>query len=339
MNFQIYFASDLIRQLARPQQGYYVVGYKIAKVYVAVQLTTEPIAPPPHLSSLTIIGSLGLPQVGDLQFGYDPTLKVPYIDVHDDCTYSIILFEPPNFNNLEYLSVRPILLQSMGKESTPNEQDKYTAKLEIFEPSTEHVEHNSVASSEIMDKINLVLKTRIDLQASQKKHQAPKSGSIHPLVRIIVQLVTFLQRIIIWLIWTLNYKVYGYSLVSVSNVVRQLDLRLKQINYFPIQFLCYYDKSILYNEDSPLLKNLKLPIFNSDLNINNSNYINLHNSAWLMFNDILMGVLVHDLIIQNFDTVTTFLHKTFIQRILYSEISTLIHWIATHHPAGFKLND
>lgn len=105
----------------------------------------------------------------------------------------------------------------------------------------------------------------------------------------------------------------GLSLVGVSRVFRQLDLRLKQFNYFPTQFLCYYyDKNILYSRNS-----LKLPIFNDNLNINNSNYINLYNSIWLIFNDILIGVTLYHIIIDNFTSIIKFIRFRVMEKYLF----------------------
>ena len=105
-----------------------------------------------------------------------------------------------------------------------------------------------------------------------------------------------------------------------------MDLRLKQFNYFPTQFLCYYDKSILYSPSDSvnIVGGLKLPIFNSNLNINNSNYINLYNSIWLIINDILLGVTIFGTIEQKFPDIVLFIKEKLIEKYLFNEMLKLI---------------
>ncbi|KAK6205381.1 glycosylphosphatidylinositol synthesis N-acetylglucosaminyltransferase complex, subunit PIG-Q/GPI1 [Scheffersomyces amazonensis] len=324
-----------------------MVGYKYNNIYVVVQLYSYEIQLkhlPQHLNGLHIIGTINIPNPNyELQLSIKD--KLPYFLTETKDSF-IIVFEPPNFRNLEYFSIDAILLQSTGKESVNPKKKELIEKLEIVEPLAGKKSDPSssfISDDVILEKINLVLKDRLDLKVWNKEpgdivNVSKYFNSImHSCLGPIIFLVKSLQTIIIFFIKLINYEIYSYSLVTISQVFRQLDLRLQQLNYFPIQFLCYQNKNLLYGE-SKLLYELKLPIFNANLNINNSNYINLFNSLWLIFNDIVFGITMYKLIFENYDIILRTLNEDFIKKYLFSEVLDIISWISVNHPAGFKLN-
>ncbi|EGV63167.1 Gpi1-domain-containing protein [Yamadazyma tenuis ATCC 10573] len=261
------------------------------------------------------------------------------------------MFKPPNYRNLEYFSLRPISLQSMGT----NEVNSETVDLNgcftnsYKSPST----CSTISDQDTLDKINGVLKLRFQLESLLKEMSVLSERTsfgmeIFPklwrwifslLFTLVSWLVLTIQMCTVFLMRTINAPLFGVSLVDVSQVFRQLDLRLKQITYFPIQFLCYYDKSILYKDKLVLLKELGLPDFNFNLNINNSNYINLYNSVWLIVNDVLLGATTWNVLVNYGNPISVFLNEYVFERVLFSDFHKLITWISYNHPAGFKLNN
>lgn len=112
-------------------------------------------------------------------------------------------------------------------------------------------------------------------------------------------------------------------------LVRQLDLRLSQLTNLPVQFGCYKGWLLV-----------KLPVFNSNVNVANSNYINFYNGLWLVFNDVLLGralLLASSEWMRELGGADTVVHL--VDSTLFAHLHRYILWVAEHHPAGFKLND
>ncbi|ABN65469.1 glycosylphosphatidylinositol synthesis N-acetylglucosaminyltransferase complex, subunit PIG-Q/GPI1 [Scheffersomyces stipitis CBS 6054] len=347
---QIYFPHDLIRTVSRSNvtKKWYLVGFNINNIYIVVQVVQRKYLNlkklPPALKGLVIIGSINdEANKYDLSLVWSENTKLPIIKNRPDPAF-IIIFQPPNFKNLEYFSINPILLQSMGNDLVNFASNELSEKFCSVEPKTITSKNQSfISDDKILQRINRIVQYRIELRnwlgESHIVNFDPSSYSF--LLGILRTVIRSLQMLIIWLIWIINLNTFGFSLVSISKVFRQLDLRLKQLNYFPVQFLFYYDRSILLGdlEESNLVKELQLPIFNSSLNINNSNYINLYNSIWLIFNDILYGTTLYRIIILNFDKIIKFLHTTVIEGFLFNNLMETIAWVSIKHPAGFKLNN
>lgn len=350
MNVQVYFPNDLIRRLKRLHKKNipsFLIGFHLENIYVIVQLTTEVpqlVDLPPSLQGLQIIGTVDNPSDYDLNFQYDPINKLPKIENNSN-NHFVIIFEPPKYTNLEYFSITPIYLQSMGREFVSSGEYDLYKKIESIEVPTNKI--TSISEDVVLDKINQTIRLRADLRKFLYK-SSDRLPNFHSRIIAPIKLFAFtilsfmlkqIQYLSIVLIRLLNLKMHRKSLVDISLTARQFDLRLKQINYFPIQYLCYYDTSRLYNQESQLLKNLNLPVFNSNLNINNSNYINFYNSIWLIFNDILIGMTFYKVIIMNRQLIFNFIHKVLIQKLLFEDLHKLISWVSFDHPAGFKLNN
>ncbi|KAL6452887.1 gpi1 N-acetylglucosaminyl-phosphatidylinositol biosynthetic protein gpi1 [Candida maltosa Xu316] len=339
---QIYFSNDLKKHY---QDECYLLGYQLNNIYIIFCTINESSIPnlPKGLKDLKIIGTLNKSNTSyDINLVFDKTSKILQNPTKSSF---IIYFDPPNFKNLEYFSINPILLQSIGHhEPQDQETQLLNEKLAKSEPKFKRPHNQSFISDEnVLEKINHLYRNRLLFKQFQSNKTSTTTTVIHRIVKsfvhsIIIPLVIALQNILIFIISIINWKLFNVSLVDVSKVFRQFDLRLKQFNYFPTQFLCYYDKNILYSHNNKIIEELKLPIFNSNLNINNSNYINLYNSIWLIFNDILIGVTIHQTVIENLDKIIMFIKDKIIEKYLFEEMFTLITWITTKNPAGFKLN-
>lgn len=350
MNYQVYFPNDVRKNLFKlwkSKKQALLVGYKVEHVYIIVQSVENNIISnsslPTSLEGLRVIGAINNEKY-DLCFSFNDD-NLPVVESGSDI-YVVIFFDPPKYKNLEYFSISPILLQSTSREV--HEDNVLVKRFNKLEKSDESPRLLSINDEVILDKINQIMKIRTlfkqwresfcskNLEFARVKKLAAYLRFL--VFKVLVNLVLVVQNIAVFLIKVLNYKIRGISLIQLSHVVRQADLRLKQINYFPIQFLCYYDKSILYT-DSMLFKELNLPIFNSNLNINNSNYINLYNSLWMICNDIILGNIAYNIIETNSEHIKYYINTYLIQDILYERLCLLITWVSFENPAGFKLNN
>lgn len=354
MNHHIYIPKDLLQEFS--SEDLLLLGYKYGNVYIGVMLVPAKVQEKINLiqkhkwfEDIQVIGStsdagdFNIKNVGNMPIVLSQSEKY-------DGSYTVVMFRPPNYKNLEYFSINPILLQSMETETDPLSQ-KLVPPYKKSYCSEEFV--SSISDEKILDKINILLKLRLQLRVIcqdlriLKRQPSLTDNRVSLLINYIRTLfftlfsymVLSIQRVMLAIIRVINLKVHGVSMVGVSQVFSQLDLRLKQITYFPIQFLCYYDKSILYKDNSVLLKELGLPASNSSLNINNSNYINLYNSLWLMVNDVLLGQTAWGILKQHHEKIVYYIKDILFEKYLFTDLNDLITWISFHHPAGFKLNN
>ncbi|KAK9239535.1 N-acetylglucosaminyl transferase component-domain-containing protein [Lipomyces kononenkoae] len=111
------------------------------------------------------------------------------------------------------------------------------------------------------------------------------------------------------------------ALKDVSATIQQLDLRLQQACYWPIQYIT------LRNQKSNLfLKTTFHP-----------EYIRFYNSLWLVANDIIIGAAVGSYIIDNRDYIVAFVDYC-INEILTTGLRRTIEWLMDW-PGGLKLNN
>ncbi|CCG25883.1 Gpi1 protein of GPI synthesis [Candida orthopsilosis Co 90-125] len=330
---QIYFPNDLKRYF---HDSVFLLGYEVGNAYVIFQCARGIDVSIDAIPELKVVGTIN-----------HETMEHPinlHYDEANDCIWcplnpTIVYFDPPNFRNLEYFSIEPILLQSMEKTEKPT--SPIGSKLDAYQPEVGITSQiTSIANEAVLEKINSLYKTRTTFKRETISSASTMFHSFCKwiVLRLIIPVVKACQTILILSLSMINFEICGYSLVRVSKCFRQLDLRLKQLNYFPVQFLCYYDRNVLYQKDSQIINELKLPIFNSNLNINNSNYINLYNSLWLIFNDILLGITVYGYIDKYQDQIFKFIQSKILEKYLYNELVSLITWVSTENPAGFKLN-
>lgn len=342
MHYHVYFPEDL---LPRRKDTLYMIGHRIRNSYVVVQVSEEDLE--------NIIGCLNGDVDGSLRDTtskkswqkYHQNFPTEMLNLHynkehnklaaieDGNTYTIVTFIPPKFRNLEYFSVRPILLQSTGYRAKNHSLMDVMAQFRVSGcPDQVSI------SDDVLDKINLCQKTR----ASMKKTKAASPKTLLAVRNISFLVLHFLVLVVLSVavnvVRVLNFPIYGTSFVHLSAWCKQLDLRMRQIAFFPVQFLCYYDPSILINPNSNMLEKLKLPVSNESLNINNSNYINLYNSIWLIVNDMLFGVTAHRLYMRYLKSMMPIVNTT-LNNLVFVRLHNLVTWVGSDHPAGFKLNN
>lgn len=281
----------------------------------------------------------------------DSAFRLDMGEAYPLCTQyrNIVTFEPPNFRNLEYFSISHISLQSTGSVNITTNPQLLDTLAMVRPPPTPIT--STLTDDEVLDSINQchMIREKLHKYLLKNRYIRPKvyipnvssfvwSGLRYHLLRVLVLVVWSIEKITIWVIWILNYKVYNMRLVTISQAFRQLEVRMRQINYFPVQFLCYCNKEYLY-DDKKIISSLQIPLKNKNLNVNNSNYINLFNSLWMILNDVILGITYWRVIEPNLAYLASLFDETILMRTLDHDLYKLVSWVSFNHPAGFKLNN
>lgn len=311
-----------------------MVGYRLDQAIVVVQLFRQV---PQNLGSMEVVAGL------NTQIDYCPNLNYGkgfnrLVAAEDGNTYTLVTFSPPNLRNLEYFTVDAILLQSTGQDHKREAEVLNLALKDTECPASE------VLGDAVLEKINFCQNDRALLSRLNKKRwriSSPSASRWLPgwVSSVLHLLIACILLPLIWAINILNFELFGVSLAGSSLFFRQLDLRLRQFAYFPAQFLFYRNSDILADPKSDWPKILELPLYNEKLNINNSNYINLYNSIWLIVNDVLFGITFFRLFKSQKEVILKTLNQTLLHDVCLVYLKSLTQWVAAEHPYGFKLND
>ena len=111
------------------------------------------------------------------------------------------------------------------------------------------------------------------------------------------------------------------ALKDVSDIAQQVDIRLQQFCYWPIQ---YYT-----------LRNRKRDW--DSVTDSHPDYIRFYNSLWLVANDVIMGIALGSYIIENADWFALFINDILTEWTVLG-LRGMIEWL-TDWPAGLKLNN
>ncbi len=147
---------------------------------------------------------------------------------------------------------------------------------------------------------------------------------------IIIYITIGLRVIAEGILLLLEYKIPLTStcLKDISATAHQIDLRLQQFCFWPVQ----YAKLLSYLNTSS-----QSSIF-SDLDNNvHAEHLRLFNSLWLIINDILIGVTLGSYIIEN---ASNWVPKIafIIEEVLINDIKITTSWLMSW-PGGLKLNN
>lgn len=126
---------------------------------------------------------------------------------------------------------------------------------------------------------------------------------------------------IILIVAGLKLPGFDAALRDISATAQQVDLRLQQFCYWPIQYL-----TLREGKDN----------WESITN-NHTEYIRYYNSLWLVANDVIMGIAIGSYIIENADFVATQV-DALVGSWSISGLQSVITWLMDN-PAGLKLNN
>lgn len=110
------------------------------------------------------------------------------------------------------------------------------------------------------------------------------------------------------------------ALKDISATAQQVDMRLQQFCYWPIQYVTLRKRRTNWES-----------ITNS-----HPEYIRFYNSLWLVANDIIIGIALGSYIIENADLVAGQV-DTIVSTWFVEGLQRMISWL-TDQPAGLKLN-
>lgn len=110
------------------------------------------------------------------------------------------------------------------------------------------------------------------------------------------------------------------ALKDISATAQQVDMRLQQFCYWPIQYVTLRKRRTNWGS-----------ITNS-----HPEYIRFYNSLWLVANDIIIGIALGSYIIENADLVAGQV-ETIVSTWFVEGLQRMISWL-TDQPAGLKLN-
>lgn len=301
MHIQIFYPRTM-RRVKR-----YILGYNLGDTFIIVTSSEQLVSE----SELEVISG---PETG-LNLRFTDRFYAP----NDEHTYTFVGFFPPNLRNLEYFSLKPILLQSTGAK---------VAKA--IDYGTPFKKHKSFVSDEVLARINSVQRVKQEYEQAKKGEPRTYRGASH-----VHCIVGAFMEIGVQVSDRLHKKVRGVELLQALAVLKQLDLRIRQFCHFPIQFLCFYNPA--FTAQVNLSEMLDIPDFNADLNVNNSHYINLYNLIWLIANDVLLGMAVRQLLLFYEPQIEERL--SYFTTLSFERLDGLIWWIGADYPVGFKLNN
>ena len=110
------------------------------------------------------------------------------------------------------------------------------------------------------------------------------------------------------------------AIKDVSATAQQIEIRLQQFCYWPMQYLTLQQRKTSW----------------ASVNTSHPDYIRFYNSLWLVANDVIIGIAIGSYIIEHADWVAFQigdLLRTYTVEALQRTISWLMGW-----PAGLKLN-
>ncbi|KAI4785133.1 Gpi1-domain-containing protein, partial [Aureobasidium sp. EXF-8845] len=110
------------------------------------------------------------------------------------------------------------------------------------------------------------------------------------------------------------------ALKDVSATAQQIDIRLQQFCYWPIQYLTLRKRRTDWGS-----------VTNS-----HPEYIRFYNSLWLVANDIIIGIAIGSFIIENSDYVAAQV-ESIVDSWFIDGLQRMICWLMDY-PAGLKLN-
>lgn len=253
-------------------------------------------------------------------------------------TYIFVEFAPPNPANLEFFSVQPVLLRISSEKSALSLGKAFYGPEPVLVLSNDIVlerinqcQHFRSLLARLRRKSGVEyrsLNETIDRDSSNRRSR-PKLTSKSSFSLLFVSdssistsnvglFERMFSRACASARRALNTPIRGTSAVDVSAWCRQLDMRLRQLAHLPTQRRLAAPSS---TQPRPA----------------NAHYIRMHNTLWLMANDILCGITLVRLYLRFLGPIDAMALRT-LDALLFEHLEVLIAWIGSHNPAGFKLN-
>ncbi|VVT44296.1 uncharacterized protein SAPINGB_P000369 [Magnusiomyces paraingens] len=308
------------------------------------------------VSRLSVLGTVNM-EKPDLQG--DPALfsaeikadsKYPVLHYCPDHTYAqVILFDPPLSYRLQYFALHPPSLELPEKASFTVISEQLEKSLVDQELETQElcarVKSHAEYSQQDLDNRSRILHNCIaqlntcrDLGAALRKQstsqvlenrpqhwQGPRAISRF-LSRLLIYIVCGLrlcaETALVLIEWRpTSPQGHWHAFKELSATAQQIDLRLQQFCYWPVQYLRIRQQSQDWTRNYAAF---------------NVEYVLFYNSIWLIINDVIIGITMAKLLLefrvdvcQQLSRVVDLLTLDFERTILW-----LMDW-----PGGLKLNN
>ncbi|KAG0655746.1 phosphatidylinositol N-acetylglucosaminyltransferase subunit gpi1 [Maudiozyma exigua] len=343
MSNYIFWPSELLRkEISISDQVLCLVAIKLKETdYVVISIENFSSS-----SSKELLNSLTSPYsvIGVRDMNGDWDISLP--------GFTIVEFEIPKFKLMEFYSIEPISLILSEHEIENNKVFQKFPNIEKI-MGYERYQCKNYQLNNTIDIINAYTANRYAFHNTyaQFGHFEDDAMSIIGIIRkwytstAIYRGLCFVLYMITMIVCSLSYSGYIFirngipKILSLSSTAKQIDLRLQQICYFPIQF-------IKINQSKALEETI--PNYQEQRSNSNSvrakeapykyypDYIRFYNTLWLIVNDISFGLMLgavlkdnHDLIINSLSEVVT--------TTLYDKMINLTYVLA-NNPFGIKLN-
>lgn len=262
--------------------------------------------------------------------------------------HSVIEFKAPRLNKMQFFSLDPIsLILRQMKNDTDNCSQKY-AKFQELKGYDLYKSTNKT----LRQSINLINLYYTHLKRLHEKYS--ELNVLYPTInrkffssitetsfyRIMLMIPLYLMVAACFIAGKIS-KVLRWkrlSLVDISVVAQQIDLRCQQICYFPEQYL-KINKNITIRRELQQFKTYSEASADlaSDLPCQfYPDYIRLYNTVWLIVNDISFGMILSAILNDNHEALVNCL-STAIEFCSYTGLKKLTI-LLSNNPFGIKLN-
>jgi phosphatidylinositol glycan class Q protein len=240
--------------------------------------------------------------------------------------YWIILFNPPNQNSLQYFSLKPLVLDLRSIEAQWDVNDpsiikSMEEKLDSTFPAP--VEFKGGQLQDCLEKINNVLpineKTgpRTIARGYLLKSIDVAVTIVAPIMNVVLEYVQLLLQFVLVLL-SMKFPILKLSLFQISNVAQQLHLRIEQILFWPCQYAEWYSTEAKLSPKAQ------------------AQYIGFFNTAWLIANDIIIGIAFKAVLIENKFFIADTINRV-MEDYSCTKVESMITWLL-NWPGGLKLN-
>lgn len=273
----------------------------------------------------------------------------------------IIIYDPPNPTMMQFYSIDPISI-TLPERAAPIE-----LKNPAIELVKEHGEKRKLTAQEVCIKDSILLlndcwKKRKELlklfpdmerdweTSSVWNSVMDKLSNLFFLIFTVFHILPLklfkylaltiiigLRHIALITIRLLNHKISPEfpSLIELSATAQQIDLRLQQFSYSPIQYI-RTTRKIDWNASS--LAHMQSPVENSLPIEQYPEYIRFYNTLWLVINDVTLGVTIGAFLIDNQQALINFFGSFIVAKNLYGNLKMISTWLM-NSPGGIKLNN
>ena len=268
----------------------------------------------------------------------------------DNTSYDvqIIEFVSPRLPNMQFFSDTPIydklFNSSSQKIETTNFNDQYKNLNKLIKfMDIDHMQKNpdylkkNYNLNAVINCLNIsdhhlkVFNTKYpDLQSAQPIGSLKNNFLFKPIFQFInmsiIPYFFIITRILFREIFLNLFLKPLYWLRSYSISFSQLDLRIKQFSYFPIQYLDIGERTVLEIDSN-----------NAKLYGSYMDYIRYYNTIWLIVNDYSFALTFCSLLQVHKETIIKYLSH-YLEKYLIDEVISLTNFL-TQNPYGIKLND